>query len=234
MDRPEETATTASRRREPRHHERLVTIDATSELRWFVEGPLPVDVVEWFTGSGLEGLIEHRVDTYRLDGRDDLGVKRRSGRTLELKRRRSEQQLVQLDTDLAGWLESWQRWSPADARLSLTERDVWLDVEKLIVKRRFDATGVEQPLSASTRAMTGIGCDVEIAAVERRGRPSWTLAFAAFGPPSTRSSSIHACWAALAPGRPDEVASLRLEDSYGYPAWLVPEGAGASVPAGAS
>ena len=56
----------------------------TTELRWFADGSLPDDLVAWFTRSGAVGAVELRTDTYRLGGPSDLGVKRRSGLTVEL------------------------------------------------------------------------------------------------------------------------------------------------------
>jgi len=48
----------------------------TTELRWFVPGPLPADTCRWFTGA--TGVPEVRCDTYLIDGDGDIGVKRRS------------------------------------------------------------------------------------------------------------------------------------------------------------
>ena len=61
------------------------SVTDTGELRWFAPGPIPPEVLTWFGGTA----VEERCDTYRLDGRDDMGLKLRSGKLLELKVRQS-------------------------------------------------------------------------------------------------------------------------------------------------
>jgi hypothetical protein len=84
----------------------------TTELRWFVPGPLPPNVRVLFTG--LTGVAEKRCDTYLLKGRRDIGMKRRFRGTLELKVRQSLDGRIELDESLAGSLEVWRKWSPAE------------------------------------------------------------------------------------------------------------------------
>jgi hypothetical protein len=67
----------------PRRSDVISVLD-TTELRWFVPGPLPAHIRSWFTG-----VAEERCDTYLLDGSIDVGVKRRFRETLELKVRQS-------------------------------------------------------------------------------------------------------------------------------------------------
>ena len=203
----------------------------TTELRWFTEGPLTPEVETWFTRDGTTGAVEKRCDTYRIDGRVDAGVKRRFGETLELKVRQSLGVRFSLARDLTGRLEAWRKWSPADG---LVDREVsapWLDVHKMVVKRRFSVDGDEIALSNEPRAMTGAGCDVEVAAVTVGDVEAHTFAFAAFGPTATRRDSIVACWRALIvdTARP---ARLVIGDgrSSGYPEWL----AFVTAPVGAS
>ncbi len=170
-----------------------VSIDLTTELRWFFDGPLPADVQSWFMPTGV-GLFERRCDTYLLDGQLDAGVKQRSGRTLELKLRTGPSEPASIADDVHGSVETWRRWSPANHLLSLDDDADWVDIGKMIVKRRFWTDGQEQLLSESTRAMTGEGCDAEIAAVLANGREAWTLAFAAFGQPDTPRNSLRTAW----------------------------------------
>ena len=84
----------------------------TTEIRWFVPGPLPADIAGWFRGS--TGVSEERYDTYLLGGRRDTGVKRRFRQTLEVKVRQSLEERVELGDGLTGPLEVWRKWSPAD------------------------------------------------------------------------------------------------------------------------
>ncbi len=93
----------------------------TTELRWFVPESLPAEVGGWFTGS--TGVLEERSDTYLLDGRGDVGVKRRFRETVELKVRQSRGGRIEFGDGLAGSLEVWRRWSPAEDLISTMSMD---------------------------------------------------------------------------------------------------------------
>ena len=206
-----------------------IAVDLTTEARWFFDGQLPPDVLSWFTVGGV-GLVEDRCDRYRLDGEGDVGVKRRSGATLELKLRRGPSELFTIGNDVGGQLETWQRWSPADHLVHLTKNSMWVDVVKRVGKRRFRFNGVEVPLSEENRAMTGVGCDAEITTVEVNGRAAWTFAFAAFGPVEGHRRSLQLASEGLV-GERARPQQLRLDydNSCGYPRWItkflsMPEG----------
>ena len=91
-----------------------VQVTDTTELRWFATGRVPADVLSWFARDGRAGHVERRCDTYRADRRPDAGVKRRFRETLELKARVSAGGHLVLAPGLAGRLETWRRWSPAE------------------------------------------------------------------------------------------------------------------------
>jgi hypothetical protein len=190
----------------------------TTELRWFVPGPLPADISVWFTGS--TGVAEERCDTYLIDARREIGVKRRHRETLELKVRRSLDGPVDLGGGLTGSLEVWRKWSPADDHVEDCAGGLWIDVQKSVVKRRFSPDGTEVDFSSDTQ-VTGAGCDVEIAGVTVGADQWWTFAFAAFGPPPTRRDDLLASWDALNAPRPcPEPFGPRTGQALGYPEWL--------------
>jgi hypothetical protein len=199
----------------------VVTITDTTELRWFAEGPLPASVSSWFTHDRTRGFVEQRTDTYRLDGRLDTGVKRRFGEKLELKVRRSIGDRLALGPGLAGRLEVWRRWSPAECLVIGTRNVPWADVHKTVVKRRFSIHGDEVELSADNRAVTGAGCDVEIAAVTVDEIEAWTFAFAAFGSVEGRRDALVAAMRTIVGGGgvPEQLGPF-FGCSTGYPEWL--------------
>ena len=190
----------------------------TTELRWFVRGPIPADIAEWFTGS--TGVLEERYDAYLLDGRGDIGVKRRFRETLELKIRQSLDEQIEFGDGLAGPLEEWRRWSPAEALIHDGVDGRWIDVHKSIVKRRFLTDGTEITFSPVSEA-TGAGCDVEVADVTVGALHWWTFAFAVFGAPATRTETLLAAWQALVTSTPcPEPFGPRTGRAMGYPEWL--------------
>lgn len=203
-----------------------VTIDLTTEARWFFGGPLPTEVHDWFTQGGSVGLGESRCDLYRVDQHADLGLKLRGRTVLELKLRLGAPTSFVLDARRDGMIERWQRWSPADERVNLDEHARWQAVEKVVVKRRFDADGRERVLTEDQRAMTGTGCDIEVVDIRSDGGQFWSFAFAAFGPLESHRRSLAAAWEAV---QQDASIPTRLQltasCSSGYPEWLVRSGA---------
>lgn len=199
----------------------MSTVDLTTEVRWFFDGPLPSTVRSWFTRAGVAGLSEDRWDSYRVDGDVEVGVKRRFGATVELKRRDGRPERFVADGGLDGLLETWQRWSPAGDRVVLSGTETWLDVYKTVLKRRFDVAGHEISLSEENRAMSGDACDAEVVALSVHGRPMWSFAFAAFGAGVDHRRLVHAAWDALrvAGETPPELL-FDLAGSCGYPEWL--------------
>ncbi len=197
------------------------SVDLTTEVRWFFHGPLPADVQTWFTRADTVGLVEDRWDSYRVDDVNDTGVKRRFGTTLELKLRMEPPEYFASAEGQIGQLELWQRWSPADDRVDLHENELWMNVNKTVVKRRFDAAGDELPLSEATRAMGGQGCDAEIVALSVDNKPAWGFAFAAFGHHEDHHQLLQAAWGTLLGHEPvPPQLRLGIAGSYGYPEWL--------------
>ena len=202
---------------QPRSPDARSVLD-TTELRWFVPGPLPRDIGDWFAGS--TGVSEERCDTYSLDGRCDIGVKRRFRETLELKVRQSLEGWVELGGGLAGSLEAWRKWSPAEGLVEDGSDGRWVDVCKSIVKRRFLIDGTEIAFSSNEQT-PGAGCDVEVAEVTVDNAQWWTFAFAAFGPSATRRDALGASWQQLvATTSCPELFGHRTGRSMGYPEWL--------------
>ena len=200
-----------------------VLVEDTTELRWIAEGHLPADVEAWFTRGGTTGAVEERCDTYRLDGRCDRGVKLRFRETLELKVRDAVGEHLIVGAGLAGRLEMWRKWSPAEGVVDTGGAVPWVDVCKMVVKRRFSVGGNEIVPSDVERTTTGAGCDVEVAAITVGDIEAWTFAFAAFGPTVSREYAIVTAWQALAAGgsNPQHLAT-DFGPSNSYPEWLAP------------
>ncbi len=193
----------------------------TTELRWFADGPLPDDVVGWFTCNGTMGHREQRTDVYRIDDYHDMGVKRRFGDTLELKSRRGVGSSFVLHYGLVAPLEEWRRCSPADGLVDTATDDEWIDVHKLVYKRRFSSDGQENVWFNGSPPDLDAGCDLEVAAVSVGDIESWTFALAAFGLAGRREHALNVAWEALVADNPCPVGFAALFNrSCGYPQWL--------------
>ena len=147
-------------------------------------------------------------------------MKRRFRETLELKVRQSLDGRIELSEGLAGSLEVWRKWSPAEGLVEDGTGGRWVDVHKSIVKRRFSTDGTEIAFSSGPQ-VTGAGCDVEVAEASVGAVQGWTFAFAAFGPPATRRDALLASWRGLmaATPRPEPFGPSNGR-AMGYPEWL--------------
>lgn len=193
----------------------------TSEVRWFAEGLPPHTVVEWFTCGGLAGTLEERCDTYQLHRLHDIGVKRRSRTSLEVKVRRGIGDPLAVAPGLVAPFEEWRKWSPGVGDPMSPSADTpWIDVEKTVLTRTVSADHeVVGPAPHVDDTLSG--CDVEIAAVTVAGVEAWSFAFEAFGPKPDRSRAVRSAWEMLisTSGAPEEL-SASFTSSGGYPEWL--------------
>ena len=139
---------------------------------------------------------------------------------MELKVRQSVDGRIELGESLAGSLEVWRKWSPADGLLEDATDGWWVDVHESVVKRRFSMDGTEIAFSSDPHT-TGAGCDIEVAGVTVGAVRAWTFAFGAFGPHATRRDALLASWQALVAATPcPEPFAPRTGRAMGYPEWL--------------
>jgi len=200
-----------------------VQVDDTTELRWVAEGPLPTDVVEWFTRGGTRGVVEQRCDTYRMDGRRHQGVKLRFRETPELKVLQAVGKHLVLESGPAGRLQTWRRWSPAEGVEDIDGEVPWLDVCKVVTKRRFSIDGDEIVSTDLEQTTPGAGCDVEVVDITFGDIEAWTFAFAAYGPTAFREHAIVTAWQSLtADGSHPQSLATTFGPSNSYPEWLAP------------
>ncbi len=211
-------------RLEGRGEQRGVSIAVldTSEVRWFALGSPAPEVVDWFAGRGRAGTLEDRCDVYQLHRLQDIGVKRRSRDTLEVKVRRAIGETLALQSGLAAPFEEWRKWSPDDSDPMAPSPDApWIDIHKSVLTRTFMLDGGEVVGPAPHIDDSLSGCDVEVVAVTFAGVESWSLAFEAFGPKAGRRRAVMESWGVLIN---DSGAFANLgsyfEQPAGYPEWL--------------
>ncbi len=191
---------------------------ATSEVRWFGDGPLPPSLVSWFAAGPTS--VEIRSDRYWVDGPPDLGLKRRGNGPLELKVRCDASDTIVLDVGLRGQIEEWCKISPL-AEEHAPSGGSWVDVGKLVRTRSYHRYA-EGPLSVTDRPdLSTNGCEVELAAVTVGDLEAWTFAFEAWGKEDLRRATLRAAMAALVSTSPLPHELLGgLGRDAGYPAWL--------------
>lgn len=199
----------------------------TAELRWFVEGPPPPALAEWFAARA--GTRTRRVDRYlRLPGTDALGVKLRGdGRRLELKLREQQRPAEGLPGGAEGQAEVWQKWSLGRRpwavvmpRLGVAA-DRWTEV----LKQRRTVTFSWSPQGGATLTdvAPACGCRAELAAVGTADGGWSSLGLEAFGPDDLLDQALAASAEVLL-SAVGPVAQLTAARSYGYPGWLARSG----------
>jgi hypothetical protein len=201
---------------------------STLEIRWFLRGPIPDSVSDWFLALGSEpGTLSPRVDHYlRTPGKPGLGIKLREG-GLEVKVREAEEGLVRLRGGMVGLLERWTKWRFDILLAPTTEGRVsgpdtrWTAVEKRRTVRRYTTTADGQVVEVACGTIPTAGCATELASVSVSGSTWWTLAFEAHGEEWRLRSEFEAvtqhCLSGSAPPELSEPASR------GYPAFLCGE-----------
>lgn len=197
----------------------------TTEVRWFSRGRFPADVEAWF--HRREGEVERepgREDHYlQLAHVDSLGIKLREDR-IEIKQRVGQRTLVQLHERVAGLVERYDKWSfvlnePDTALARATAvAGSWIPVQKARQLRSYRVTDDGDVVALSSSASPHRGCELELTRVDVAGETWWTLAFEAFGEPSTLRADLLAVVRYVFAG--DEPPALPAEDSRGYAAWL--------------
>ena len=185
----------------------------TREVRWFISGPVPSDVLSWFTDGATNIERERRVDWYDVGfARDGVGVKRRNSEMIEAKFLISRTAIDDLAPGMAGDVEDWLKVITPRDREAGTPAVRRFAVDKDIINRRYAASA---PHSADA------GCEIELAAVTAGDDHAWTLCLETYGDPELRGVAFEAGLDALQTDTPmPDDLSFTAESSFGYPVWV--------------
>lgn len=186
------------------------------EVRWFHEGALPDELIDWFTEGGEVGLRESRADTYDMaQARRGIGLKYRGGQSYDAKHLMSTQGPLMLG-GFVGQIEDWLKVShPIGGPQGIEEPVV---VEKQIFTRRY-------VLGGETIEEVSQGCDVELSSIRFCGQSCWSFALETFGHPSRRGQALQGGLAQLLEDIPlPEGLVIASDVSSGYPRFLAERG----------
>jgi hypothetical protein len=205
----------------------------SAEVRWFISGALPGEVLSWFkAGQALdsEGVQVHEYLVFQ--DCQSVGVKLREGR-LEIKAILAASQPLSLEPGIQGRTEEWVKWSFESEGLqtidpALHQAGCWLKVYKERFLRTFSADGgnlvevIARP-GPELGSLLRMGCNIELTRIEVEVIPRFwfSLGFEAFGPSALATKilleAIHLFFQGHG-GMPG--ISLGERDSLSYPAWL--------------
>lgn len=198
----------------------------SAELRWFYRQQLPEKVREWFCSAKLCEEEAARTDHYLvLPGSNEVGVKVRDGRKLEIKARTKMPEPFSLATGASvGRQDSWLKWSHEDrdvaGRLAAigSSSSEWVPVAKKRWLRKFRVDTAGQVEEIDADAMVEDGCRAELSKVMVRESHWWTLAFESFGE-GDRPTNLEQVARHFLKVLPHGLA-LTGCDSMAYPEWL--------------
>jgi hypothetical protein len=198
----------------------------TVELRWFFHQHLPEEVKGWFCGSRLCVDETARTDDYLvMPGSNEVGVKLRGGRTLEIKARTQAPEPFSLTTGATlGRQDAWTKWSLDDdevaARLAMQAGSAphWVPVAKKRWLREFRIDQAGSIDETNPDPTSNRGVKVELAEVNVRGSYWWTLAFESFGE-GNRAADLAQVARHFLKILPKGLV-LTEHDSMAYPEWL--------------
>jgi len=199
---------------------------SSAEVRWFYKQELPLGVKDWFCGSRLCKEEAARTDHYLvLPGSNEVGVKVRDGRKLEIKARTRMPLSLSLATGASvGRQDEWVKWSHEDSyvagRLAALEGSSpeWVQVAKQRWLREFRVDDAGQVEETDAESKFDSGCKVELSEVKVRDSHWWTLAFESFGEVN-RTTYLEQVALHFLKMLPHGVA-LTERDSMAYPEWL--------------
>jgi hypothetical protein len=204
----------------------------STEVRWFLEGPLPDDMRLWFDAGGPAKTEPQRTDEYLvLPGCVTTSVKFRDGR-FEVKALTQPPRSVTCCHGISGLRDAWVKWSSAridkdtSSRLAGRAEDRWISVSKLRRLRLVSPVGEEPVEVAPDHDCLSGGCQVELTAIDAWSRmqdqaeaePWWSLSFEAFGDERTMHDGLGLVIDGFFYEPPP--VNLSREASFSYPVWL--------------
>ncbi len=198
----------------------------SAELRWFYRQHLPEEVRDWFCGAKLCKEEPVRTDHYLVfPGSNEVGVKVRDGRKLEIKARTRMPEPFSLATGASvGRQDAWVKWTNEDSevagRLAALEGGSphWVPVAKKRWLRKFRIGQTSSVEETDPDATDEDRCRAELTEVNVRGSHWWTLAFDSFGN-GNRVAELEQVARHFLKILPRGLI-LTERDSMAYPEWL--------------
>ena len=196
-------------------------LNYSAEIRWFLHGPIPGAMADWFAIDMLGSEPEERSDDYiLLPLCPSAGIKLREGK-LQVKSLCREPSPLMITSEINGWASRWVKWSldltTSSARNFYRQNDT-IRVQKRRWQRKLSLDGdFAEEIPHGSRAECG--CTMELAALQVEADIWWTLALESFGDPSTIQDSLQRCILHFLRRSPPPIRLLAA-DSKSYSEWL--------------
>lgn len=194
----------------------------STEIRWFFEGTMPLEIKKDFEKTESRVSIENRIDYYFLvKDIDHVGIKLRNSR-LEIKWRHKILQFNFPQADIEGNIEGWTRWewndkTRIDEIESILEKpgsNPWVKVNKKRMQRKFNI--YEDKIVDISPGEIQADFAMEITELIANSQAWWSFALDSF------TGKDIPYFSRIIKNRliDHNKISLKKEWSYGYPHWL--------------
>jgi len=204
----------------------------TAEVRWFLAGPIPDAVSQWFHRGRQVTREKTRTDEYLPLPSGSAGVKFRQG-TFEIKAL-VDDAAIRTWNGVSGRRQIWVKWSCGAAEIAAMQRRVrrstpLVAIEKTRSVRRFSFDRTLRQVPAVAERLPPDGCTMKLTALRAAEASYWTFGLEAFGfaHPDRITDILDATaerifTARRAPRRsPRAVADhLSVDCSMSYPEWI--------------
>jgi len=195
-------------------------MDDTLEVRWFVDGPQPNEVVDWIQSLGAEA-ESARTDLYLVSGDPAMNVKLREGK-VQTKHRIGDRTPIQFADDVEGVQERWVKWSfpTVEQHHDLFDEDptgLWVPVHKERLRLVLSPEDQEDLLSRLIESDPA-EAKIELTQVRSKGLQAWTICMEAEGRPEALPGTLQQTGTYLfSQGTPP---TLSRDHSFGYARWI--------------
>ena len=195
-------------------------MDDTLEVRWFVEGPPPSEVVDWIQSLGAEA-ESARTDLYLVSDDPAMNVKLREGK-VQTKHRIGDRTPISFAENVEGIQERWVKWSfpTVEQHHDLFDADptgLWVPVHKERL-RLVIAPEQQSSLCSPMIEPDPVEAKIELTEVRSNGQKGWTICMEAEGRPNALPGTLQQTGNHLF-GK-ESPPSLSTDHSFGYARWI--------------
>jgi hypothetical protein len=160
----------------------------TLETRWFFEGDLPGNIINFYDNtSQIQTSFNTRTDYYlKTNDSKGPGIKIRDG-NIEIKHITKSLGVMDITNKISGVVQEWRKWSYGLANNPLPHlinhyNSWWIGIKKSRKLRKFCFSNNQIHEKAMGDTCKS-GCEWEISSIqsEQTGKNWWSMAFEAFG-----------------------------------------------------
>lgn len=199
----------------------------TAEVRWFLQGNIPHQVLKAYLKEGQRPISQpSRIDHYlRLTERSDLGIKIRQG-ALEIKQRTHSYGIRQFNSQSTGYVANWLKWRfelhPSSQILTndIAPSPQWTAIRKKRWLRRFSYQNTGDFFEIPGELEITKGCEWELSEVQIVGSLDiwWSIAFESFGESNNLQNELTKVVEKIFIG----IGKMEYlpQDSKSYPEWI--------------